>query len=191
MRLLISLLLIICTSCYSSSFDNAINFVLSFEGNMVVKTQLEYTKYGITQEILYSYNKEYDVYWEVSSLTKKQAKQVAYAMFWDKMNLEEIKNERIAIAVFDFNFHSNSNTAMKIIQRVLNDIIYEKRRKGKKSLTYLVEDGRIGYRTIEALNSVNEKDFIKRYKVARLCYLQSLPQWNEYDEGWRKRVNKI
>lgn len=53
-------------------------------------------------------------------------------------------------------------------------------------------DGKIGDNTIDALNSIPDEkidDFMNDLKENRIEYLQELPDWDKYGDGWTERTN--
>lgn len=183
--------LMLYTSILSASFDYCIDKTLQFEGETAVRNKDEYSKFGITQELLVTYNNKMFTYYDIETLTKSQAKHIAYEMIWKENNVYNIHNDYKASIVFDFIYNTNSINAIKIIQTVLNDWVLSERKIGNKNLTYLIVDGKIGNKTIELINKIPIEIFASEIKIARICYLKSLSRWKEYGNGWRKRVNNL
>lgn len=188
-KLIIYLMLI--TSMFSASFDYCIDKTMQFEGVGIVDTKHEYSKFGITKQMLSKYNTKLFTKHTMNELTLIQAEHIAYEMVWKENNLHKIHNDRIASMCFDFMYNSNSTKAIKIIQTVLNDYVMKERKNNKKNLTYIKVDGVMGDKTIILLNTIPENIFASEYKVARICYLKRLSRWKMYKNGWRKRVNSL
>lgn len=144
------------------------------------------TNIGITQPTLDKYNADHPNFnfpRNVKDLTGDQAQQIYAEDYYDERRIGEIKNERIATAVFDMGMMSNFNNVGKIIQETLNDSVGAN----------LKTDGKIGTNTIDALNNIpdNKVDgFMQDLKENRIEYLQGLSDWNKYGNGWAKRTNR-
>ncbi len=77
---------------------------------------------------------------------------------------------------------SNFRNVGKMVQKTLNDSMGES----------LKVDGKIGNNTIGALNNIPENKvdkFMDDLKENRLEYLQRLPDWKKYGDGWKNRTN--
>lgn len=143
------------------------------------------TNIGITQPTLDKYNTEHPCYnfpKNVKDLTPEQVQQIYVEDYYDKRRIGEIKNERIANAIFDMGVMSNFRNVIKIVQKTLNNST------GKN----LVLDGKMGHNTIKALNEIpayKTNDFIDTLKGNRIEYLRGLAAWGKYGRGWTNRTN--
>ena len=119
------------------------------------------TNYGITQPILDKYNADHPNFNfpnNVKDITYDQAKQIYKEDFLEKRRIDEIKNPRISHAVFDMGVMSNFNNVGKIVQETLNNSIG----------TNLKIDGKIGDKTINALNTIPDNkidNFMQNYQI--------------------------
>ncbi|MGL4511169.1 hypothetical protein, partial [Cetobacterium sp.] len=68
-----------------------ISEVLSHEGDKLVKTQKELSKYGIRNFLLIEYNKKFNKNYEIKSLTEDQAREIAEHLLTE-YRLNEIKH---------------------------------------------------------------------------------------------------
>jgi len=168
--------------------QNIIYKTMAEEGGYVDNLNIidQPTNSGITQPTLNKYNADHPHFnfpHNVKDLTSEQAQQIYGEVYYDKRRIGEIKNERIARAVFDMGVMSNFNNVGKIVQKTLNDLIGAN----------LKPDGKIGDKTIKALNNIpNDKvnNFMQDLKINRIKYLQGLPGWNKYGRGWTNRTNR-
>lgn len=144
------------------------------------------TNYGITQPTLDNYNAnhpESKFPKVVKQLTLPQAQQIYASEYYDKRRIDDIKNLRIASAVFDMGVMSNFNNVVKLVQKTLNMSMDKN----------LAIDGKIGNNTIRALNSITPDkidDFMINLIQNRIAYLRGLSGWNKYGLGWSNRTAK-
>lgn len=118
-------------------------------------------------------------------LSPHVAKNIYRKMFWDKYRLGEIKNQNLANIIFD-GIVQNPSSGAKLIQKAVNDLGY---------FPQLVVDGKIGPKTIEAINYiVKEKKagmLYSRYRTLRWRFYQGLSTFYKYGDGWRNRLNNF
>jgi hypothetical protein len=144
------------------------------------------TNIGITKTTLDKYNTEHPNFnfpKDVKQLTKEQIEQIYGTEYYDKRNINEIKNERIANAVFDMGVMSNFNNVVKIVQKTLNESMGEN----------LTIDGKFGDNTINVLNNISSNEigiFMQNLKNNRIGYLRGLSGWEKYGKGWANRTNR-
>ena len=144
------------------------------------------TNIGVTQPTLDKYNADHPNFnfpETVKDLSPEQVQQIYMEDFYDERRIGEIKNERIAMAIFDMGLMSNFRNIGKMVQETLNDSMGES----------LKVDGNIGNNTIGALNNIPENKvdkFMDDLKENRLEYLQRLPDWGKYGDGWTNRTNR-
>ena len=118
----------------------------------------------------------------VKDLSPEQVQQIYKEDYYYERRIGEIENERIAMAIFDMGVMSNFRNVIKMVQKTLNDSMGES----------LKVDGKIGNNTIRALNNIPENKvdkFMDDLKENRLEYLQRLPDWEKYGDGWTNRTN--
>jgi len=168
--------------------QNMIHKTMAEEGGYVDNPKLidQPTNSGITQPALDKYNADhpdFDFPDNIKDLNAEQAQQIYSEDYYDKRRIGEIKNDRIANAIFDMGVMSNFNNVGKIVQTTLNNSMGE----------HLIVDGKIGNNTIKALNNIpNDKVdvFMRILKENRIAYLRGLPGWDKYGDGWTSRTNR-
>lgn len=167
-------------------FEEAYNKLKEPEGEYTDgKSQVrdEPTNMGIKQSTLDAYAKthpEKDFPSDVKELEPSQAKEIYKEIYWDNTNIPDIENDRVRDAVFDMNVMGGAG---RVVQRALNEF----------SDARLAVDGKIGPKTIGALNSIpanKVSDFMETLKAARFEYLQKTDNWPTAKNGWTKRTNK-
>ncbi|HXJ78221.1 MAG TPA: glycosyl hydrolase 108 family protein [Candidatus Methylomirabilis sp.] len=119
----------------------------------------------------------------LKALTDQQAGKIYKPLYWDKVRGDDIALQDLADIVFDFYVNAGGN-ATRLLQRVIN--------AGGADPSVAV-DGVIGSLTIEALETLDQKDIYRRYKSGRIAYYQDLaadhPSLAKFLKGWLNRVN--
>lgn len=171
-------------------FDRAVRFTLKWEGEF---SCLEHdrggiTKYGITapflQDYRYAIDSENGEPHHVADVTKSQAVAM-YRALWQKEKLDSIENESIARAIFDYTVHSSAREVIKRLQHLLNTQFGQQ----------LPEDGKMGAKTLSAINQQDSKAFFKALQTERRTYLQTFiaqnPEQKDFENGWMQRIDAI
>ncbi len=167
-------------------FEEAYNKLKEPEGGYTDgKNQVrdEPTNMGIKKSTLDDYAKKHpekDLPTDVKYLQPDQAKEIYKEVYWNKTDIPDIENGRVRDAVFDMNVMGGAG---RVVQRALNDF----------SDAGLAVDGKIGPKTVEALNSIpanKVSDFMETLKAQRFEYLQKTDNWPTSKNGWTKRTNK-
>lgn len=101
---------------------------------------------------------------------------VYYKNYWVPIRAEAIISDDIVFNIFDFSVNAGVFQAVKTAQKILE----------------VKPDGIVGTQTLDALNTVNSIEFIKKYKQARIDFYNFLVEKNEKQRkflaGWTKRV---
>jgi lysozyme family protein len=157
-----------------SNFADSISIVLKHEGGYVNNPADPggETKFGISKAA----HPEVDI----AILTEEKAKDIYRTKYWEPNKLGELTNQKIANAVLDAIV--NHGKGAFIVQKALIASGYE-----------LNADNAIGPITRYALNSVNEKIFLKNYVATRKAYYDALidkdPALQVFKKGWYKRAD--
>ncbi|MGL5357298.1 MAG: putative peptidoglycan-binding domain-containing protein [Cetobacterium sp.] len=183
-KFVIIITLVYCTATlgYADSKirQTIISEVLSHEGDKLVKTQKELSKYGIRNFLLIEYNKKFEKDYEIKNLTEEQAREIAEYLLVG-YRLHEVKHSYSQMMIFDIFFNSGYKGGAVITQRAL------KRYRPSEDITV---DGVLGSRTIALINSVQDHEkFIDLITEERINYYKSLTSWAKYGKGWEKRIN--
>jgi hypothetical protein len=175
MKRLLVTLLIITSSIWA--FDNpkadfAIAQVILAEGEKLdTSIGTIHSKYGITRPTLKSYNGST----KVENLTKSQAKEIIYKLYWLDYGLDRFMDKRNALLVLDFIYNSNPINAIKQIQKALGNNV-----TGKLSVGDIAEINYMGY-----------NDFYTIYARQRLGYMKKLKVWNKFKNGFKNRIENL
>lgn len=112
-------------------------------------------------------------------------------VFWNPMRLDQVSSQAVAEEMFDTGVNQGINDAVQYLQISLNVL-------NRNGLLYpdLVEDGKIGPKTLKALNlalSVGDEEILLIWmNVAQgwhyMAYMRRSPTQEKYARGWAKRV---
>nr|DAO83002.1 MAG TPA: Lysozyme [Caudoviricetes sp.] len=102
--------------------------------------------------------------------------------FWDKMRLDELISQKIADEMFIFGVNADYPPAIKLAQKIVGF-------SGKDI------DGRVGVKTLQALNAYDPSKFDKEYDEGEKRYYTAIisanPQFRIYADGWRRRAEAV
>lgn len=165
-----------------------INKTIAEEGGYIDNLKLidQPTNAGITQPTLDKYNAMHpgcNFPNTVKELTRKQIEQIYGEDYYDKRGIDNIRNIRIAGAIFDMGVMSNFKNVIKITQKTINQVMK----------CDLLIDGEMGNITINAINNIPDDlidFFMEKLKENRLMYLRGLNTWAKYGRGWAARTNR-
>ena len=169
-----------------SLFYATIPMILRYEGGFVDDPidKGGKTNMGITQKYLDTYKKKAGVNVnDVKDLTKKDAIGL-YKAEWDARGFGLLDNTDIMKLVYDFSVNSGPQKAIGSLQNILN-------KKGYN----LTEDGYIGDKTNQAVNSVDDKWLKKELQKSRADHCDDIvdkyPNQKRFINGWFNRINDI
>ena len=121
------------------------------------------TKYGIAA------NTYPDL--DIKALTLDQAKAIYRRDWWDKIHADQLPGA-VAFQLWDFAVNAGITRAVISLQRAVG----------------VADDGKLGPRTLAAVNAMPEPDVIARFNAERLEFYASLSTWPTYGKGWARRV---
>lgn len=78
--------------------------------------------------------------------------------FWSPIRGNEIKSQGLAFALFDFGVNAGSAVAVKLMQTVLG----------------LVADGKVGPKTLEALNKADREQTLMAFTLAAIARYRAI-----------------
>lgn len=160
-----------------------IEHVLEHEGDKVLKTKYEYSKYGVRNTLLKNYNKKYNYNYNIRSLKKDTAREIALDLMRE-YQVDKIESCDLKLVVYDLFYNAGPRAGTVVSQRAVNRYYNEGQ--------LLDVDGRMGNLTIGMLNSVeNLEGFIKVFIEERLNYYSDFKNWETYKNGWTKRINSF
>ena len=134
------------------------------------------TTWGITEEEA----REFGYTGDMRNLTKDFAKNIYLKKYYLGNKLDKIIDDRVALSIFDWAVNSGGR-GIKKSQIVAN-----------KFGANLVIDGIIGNKTLEAINAIDPKMFLKEYHELQRAFYKNLAAKDSTQEdflkGWLNRV---
>lgn len=98
--------------------------------------------------------------------------------FWHPLRLDEVTHQEVAANIFDFGVNAGISTAAKLAQLVVG----------------VTPDGKIGAKTLQALNGIDPDLFVARYALAKIARYRDIVTGNRTQQrflvGWINRVLK-
>lgn len=145
------------------------------------------TKYGVilSEWKAKGYDKDGDKDIDVDDLkliTANDAMIIAKAHYWDKLKADDIKNQSLAEQIVDIAYNCGVGTAAKKTQLAL----------GFKDENV---DGKIGDKTVAAINNAFQEELFNKIKVLRIKYYNDIvknnPSQQKFLNGWLRRANSF
>ncbi len=161
------------TSNDISNFEAALIYTFANEGtlsnNKFDKGGI--TKYGIIIEDLKRIGKKNPTSDDIRNLTMDEAKAIYKKLYWDELNLDEIKSRIVSICMFDIGVVRGTGIPPK----------------------YCVEI--VGSKDIQSINLFDPKEFVKQFSARSLSGFQQIvarnPSQREFINGWTNRANRL
>jgi lysozyme family protein len=176
-----------------SNFDTAILTVLKHEGLFVNDAQDPggATNYGVSLRWLQSIGDldgdgfldgDFDLDGDVDvddikAMTQGDAIKLYRLHWWEKYHYEKINHQSIATKMFDFAVSMGSKQAHKCIQRAIR----------AASGIVLNDDGTIGSKSLEAINSANPSLLLVAYRSEAAGFYRTLNK-PKFINGWLNRA---
>lgn len=118
---------------------------------------------------------------DVKKLTVDHAKEIYYKAFWLKQKCDLINDDEVAAKLFDLSVNAGLVQAAKLIQRACNQF--------SKGLT---EDGKLGPKSIIAINSINPEELLIAYRYECVQFylklVEQTPSFSKFIKGWLRRA---
>lgn len=166
-------------------FERALEYLLANEGGFsnVKEDRGGATKYGITREEASRWFKRPVSVEEMKTLSKDTAKEIYESWYWRPLYCDGVISDNIAICLFDLGVVRGISIPGRYAQTIAN----------KNGFTLAV-DGHIGYRTLAALNSLEEKMFIEEFsRLAENGFnniVKFRPSQKVFLKGWLNRARR-
>jgi lysozyme family protein len=147
------------------TFDDAFERLVGHEGGFVDHPADPggETKYGISRR---SYPGE-----DIKGMTLGRAKHIYRRDFWGPAGCDAVP-PAVRFDLFDMAVNAGVGKAARTLQRAVG----------------AVEDGIVGPRTLQLLNSMPPSRVVARFAGHRLEHMASLPTWPTFGRGWARRV---
>lgn len=158
------------------SFDRALAAVLRHEGGYSNHPADNGgpTNKGITLSNFRRFVKADGTIADLKKLTTEQAGTVYRRQFWDAV-AGSILPAGVDYCVFDMSVHSGPARAAKFLQAVVG----------------VKQDGRIGPKTMAAVEKMTSADIINAMLDKRLAWLKKLSDWKSFGNGWGNRIDGV
>jgi lysozyme family protein len=146
-------------------FDKAFEQLIGHEGGYVndKRDPGGETKFGISKR---SYPAE-----DIAGMTLERAKELYLRDFWGPAGCGAVP-DGVRFDLFDTAVNSGVKTAIKLLQRAVGE----------------VDDGILGARTLQAVNSMPAPRIVARFNGVRLAMMADLPTWPAFGRGWARRI---
>jgi lysozyme family protein len=160
----------------ASSYDEALARLLVHEGGYTNHPADPGgpTNFGITLADARAYWKRDASAADVRAMPLAVAKTIYRTRYWAALCCDQLP-AGVDYAVFDYGVNSGIGRASKVLQRILD----------------VPPDGRIGARTIAAARSRDASSLVDAICDERLAFLQGLPTWPVFGNGWGRRVREV
>lgn len=172
----------------TEKFNFALHKVLEAEGGFVdhKADRGGVTNYGITKATYTHFLGRAATDDDMKDMTVERAKEVYYALYWNPLNLEQVRDWRLACILFDQAVNRGPRVAVKKLQETLN-----KKIKGSD----VTEDGILGPRTIHLINRTDPRELALWYVcTAQLDYAR-IVEFNQsqivFLRGWLRRTHLL
>lgn len=120
----------------------------------------------------------------LKALTDAQAAIIYKRKYWDKICGDQFQSQELANIVCDFYVNAGTHATL-LLQRLMNAA-------GARvaAPVHVAEDGCIGPASIQALNSLPQRELYLQYKHGRIDYYRRLAhRFPQFVRGWLNRVN--
>lgn len=100
--------------------------------------------------------------------------------FWDVMKLDAILDQQLANTVYDFAVNSGTDRAARTLQQAANDT----------GLVTLSVDGKIGAKSLAAINALNPQNVYMNYNRRREAFYRSIASGSQaqFLKSWLNRL---
>lgn len=137
------------------------------------------TKWGISAPVLGAYLGRIPSKQEMIDLTRSTAENILRVNFWNKTNLEHLKNQSVANLIYDGVVNHGTNGMRFLVEKSLKIL--------KRPLSYYEVFTMKG---IQVLNGLNQRKLFDTIKQARADKYRSSKQ-TYYIKGWLARLDRI
>ncbi|MCE5228997.1 hypothetical protein LLG95_05310 [bacterium] len=126
---------------------------------------------------------------DIRKMSTEDKKRAYKELYWERLGLDEIENQAIAIKIFDTAVNLGRAGAANIVQRMLNDFMFI---VGLKNAPLLKVDGSFGPKTRERLNQLGQPAILCLLSAEQARIYRAIvtgrPQSQKYLAGWFRRA---
>lgn len=147
------------------NFDQAFERLIGHEGGYVNHPADPggETKFGITKR---SYPSE-----DIAGMTLDRAKTIYLRDYWGPAGCDAAPDQ-VRFDLFDMAVNAGVRKAVLTMQKAVGE----------------TEDGILGPRTLQAMQSMPSARLVARFNGHRLEHMASLPTWPSFGRGWARRI---
>lgn len=162
-------------------FDAAFNYTLGNEGGYTNDAHDAGgpTNWGITIHDLSRYYGRPATAAEVQNMSQDLAKAIYQHWYWNVLNLDSVKSQGVAMAMFDQGVLRGTSAIARVTQ----------------SLTQQVVDGIIGPKTLAAINAHDPRLLIQQIEAqaeqAFYTIVNAHPDQKKFLRGWLNRAKRL
>lgn len=160
----------------SGNFSDCLAVVLKHEGGYVdhPKDPGGATNLGVTHRTLADHWGRPVTKQDVRGLTQADVEPIYRKGYWFPVQADYLP-AGVDLAVFDFGVNSGPSRSAKYLQGVVG----------------AAQDGKVGPKTLIAVQQKDGKDVIQKLCAQRLAFVQGLRHWATFGRGWSRRVADI
>jgi lysozyme family protein len=158
------------------NFEMCIALVLKHEGGFVnhPKDPGGVTNRGVTKKVWEEWVGKPVSIDDMKALTVEDVKPLYKAQYWDRVRGDSLP-AGVDYVCLDVAVNSGVVRSGKFLQAALG----------------LPTDGIIGPATLAAVEHVNPRSLITDICDRRMAFLQALPTWSVFGNGWKRRVEEV
>ena len=157
-----------------ANFDVAVEKVLKHEGGYTSGLEGDpggETNFGISKRSYPSL--------DIKNLTREQAKEIYRHDYWLSL-YDQIEDQRIATALFDFGVNAGTQRAVRTLQKAMNEVLAGP----------ILADGVFGPNTLSAVNGANPEQLLRWFTTRRIIYYASLNK-PQFVRAWVERAMDV
>ena len=158
------------------NFEHCLALVLKHEGGYVnnPKDPGGMTNLGVTKRVWEEWVGHEVTESDMRALGPTDVAPLYKKNYWDKCQGDDLPTG-VDFAVFDFSVNSGVGRACKFLQKCVG----------------VPTDGAIGPATLAAVNKMNARELATKLCEDRVAFLQSLPTWATFGNGWGRRIVEV
>lgn len=159
-----------------ANFPAALRALLNHEGGFVNHPSDPggITNLGVTKVVWEEWVRHPVTAQDMRGLTPEKVLPLYKRKYWDRVNGDALPSG-VDYVVFDAAVNSGPGRAVKWLQEVLS----------------VPQTGAVDAATLAKLKAVDLKQLVGTYNAARLLFLQKLPTWKTFGNGWARRVAEV
>jgi lysozyme family protein len=173
----------------TDKFLRSLRFVLKWEGGLSNDPDDRggLTNRGITQATYDRYRRAKGLPLQsVAKMTEPEMREIYYRFYWQPVKADEFAYS-LALALFDTAVNMGVGTAIKLLQRAINDLLPKER--------WVTVDGKIGEQTLRAAKSLDPKrlalQLSNRREERYYAIVRANPTQQKFLRGWLNRLNDL